>query len=82
MAESDGRGTGGPVMSRFVPTEEQIIPDSEKSVFDWCKEGRADQLAAMVTPQNINDKDEDVGVSKTMLKWTEIKMQMQGSLTL
>ncbi len=47
-------------MSRMVPTEETVIPDKEKSVFDWCKEGRADRLADLLSPQNINEKDEEV----------------------
>lgn len=61
--ESGGRGAGGPVMSRMVPEDEAAIPDDEKSVFDWCKEGRADRLAAMLTAQNINEKDAEASAA-------------------
>ena len=51
---------GGPVMSRAVEKEEDLIPDELKTVFDWCKEGHVTNLAAMVTADNINKTCDNV----------------------
>lgn len=34
--------------------------DTNKSVFDWCKEGNAKKMDALLTRENINSKDEQV----------------------
>ena len=54
-----GGGVGGPVVSRMVNTEEDL-PDNEKTIFDWCKEGRKDRLQNLLSPDNINTKDNQV----------------------
>ena len=48
-------------MSRFVDQEpDAVIPDRDKSVFDWCKEGQVERLRALLTASNINNKDDQV----------------------
>ena len=59
-AKSKDGTTGGPVVSRIIAEEEESVPDDQKTVFDWCKEGNVDRLSAMVTNQNVNSKDEQV----------------------
>ena len=59
-ARSGGTTMGGPVMSRAVEKEEDLIPDELKTVFDWCKEGHVTNLAAMVTADNINKTCDNV----------------------
>ena len=54
-----GGGGGGPVVSTLMKDEE-VIPDQEKSLFDWCKEGNGERLAAMLDREQVNDKDEEV----------------------
>lgn len=34
--------------------------DTNKSVFDWCKEGNAKKMDALLTRENINSKDKQV----------------------
>lgn len=34
--------------------------DTNKSVFDWCKEGNVKKMDALLTRENINNKDEQV----------------------
>lgn len=56
-----GGGVGGPKVSVYAVDEEEVkIPDDQKSVFDWCKEGQVARLAEMVTEQNVNQKDDQV----------------------
>lgn len=40
--------------------DEDDVPDSEKTVFDWCKEGRVKKLESLVTEDCINTKDSQV----------------------
>lgn len=57
-----GGGSGGPVVSTLAnQDEEEAIPDENKTVFDWCKEGNVSKLTATVTESNINGKDSQVG---------------------
>ena len=56
--ERDGM-VGGPAVSRMAD-QESIISDEEKTAFDWCKEGRKDRLSALVSQDNINDRDSQV----------------------
>ena len=61
--EDEGGGGGGgvgPTVSRLVDTEEKLA-EEEKTVFDWCKEGRQDLLRSHLTPDNINNRDSEVG---------------------
>lgn len=52
-------------MSRFVDQEpDAVIPDNDKSVFDWCKEGQVERLSLLLTASNINDKDDQVGIKR------------------
>ena len=51
---------GGPSVSRYAEEKEEVVPDDQKTAFDWCKEGHVTRLAAMVTEDNINEKDEQV----------------------
>ena len=55
-----GGGGVGPVVSRMAD-QEQKLADDEKTLFDWCKEGREDRLQALLTPDNIHAKDSQVG---------------------
>ena len=64
-ARSGGTALGGPVMSRAVEKEEDLIPDELKTVFDWCKEGHVTNLAAMVTAENINETCDNVRCNAT-----------------
>lgn len=54
-----GGGGGGPVVSTLMREEEEIS-DKHKSVFDWCREGNVNRLAAMVTKAEVNTVDEEV----------------------
>lgn len=64
-ARSGGTALGGPVMSRAVEKEEDLIPNELKTVFDWCKEGQVTNLAAMVTAENINETCDNVRCNAT-----------------
>ena len=58
---SGGRGSGvGPVVSTMAREDEEVVPDDQKTAFDWCKEGNVARLVAMVTELTINVKDEQV----------------------
>ena len=60
--EGEGGGGGGgvgPVVSRMADQEEQLA-EEEKTVFDWCKEGRLDQLQTHISHKNINTTDTEV----------------------
>ncbi|XP_020619015.1 acyl-CoA-binding domain-containing protein 6-like [Orbicella faveolata] len=46
--------------------DDDIISDTNKSVFDWCKEGNAKKMDALLTRENINSKDEQ---GLTLLHW-------------
>ena len=62
-SKQNSGGMGGPSVSRYAEETEEVIPDDQKNVFDWCKEGHVTKLAAMVTEENINEKDEQVSES-------------------
>ena len=67
-----GRGGGGgrgPVVSTLMKEQEEDIPEEDKSVFDWCKEGNVDRLSAMLSGSNIGSVDEEVrtGTTKNVL---------------
>lgn len=47
-------------MSRMAMEEEEQIPEEQKTVFDWCKEGNIARMAALVSEQNVNEKDSQV----------------------
>ena len=64
-ARSGGTTMGGPVTSREVEKEEDLIPDELKTVFDWCKEGHVTNLATMVTAENINETCDNVRCNAT-----------------
>ena len=65
-------GMSGPSVSRLAEEVEEVLPDDQKSVFDWCKEGNATRLAAMVTEKNINKKDEQVSETQTLYHYDVI----------
>ena len=52
------KGTGGPAVSTLNSAE--VIPDANKNIFDWCKEGNVTRLSSMVTEANVNTMDEQV----------------------
>ena len=54
-----GGGGVGPVVSRMAD-QEQELAEEEKTLFDWCKEGREDRLQALLSPDNINTIDSQV----------------------
>ena len=60
--EGGGGGGGGvgPVVSRMA-NQERELAEEEKTLFDWCKEGRGNKLQALLSPDNINTKDSQVG---------------------
>jgi len=41
------------------PLPELSVPDLDKTFWDWVKVGNLGKLEELVTPDNINDKDED-----------------------
>lgn len=55
---SSSKGTGGPTVSTLNSAE--VIPDANKNIFDWCKEGHMTRLLSMVTEANMNTVDEQV----------------------
>ena len=55
-----GGGGGGRVVSTLAGEVEEAITDSQKTLFDWCKESNIERLAAMVTADNVDLKDEQV----------------------
>ena len=55
----EGRGGVGPVVSTLMNSVEDI-PDEEKNIFDWCKDGQVAKVAAVVTRNNVNTLDEEV----------------------
>ena len=58
--EDRGGGGGvGPTVSILADQEEELA-EEEKTVFDWCKEGREDLLRSHLTPNNINNRDNEV----------------------
>ena len=61
MMDKRERGGGGvgPAVSRLADKEEELA-EEEKTVFDWCKEGRVDMLQSHLTPTNINTTDNEV----------------------
>ncbi|CAI8048884.1 Acyl-CoA-binding domain-containing protein 6 [Geodia barretti] len=64
--EGEGGGGGvGPTVSRLADQEEELA-EEEKTVFDWCKEGREDRLRSHLTPNNINNRDNE---GMTLLHW-------------
>lgn len=46
-------------ISVSCPRPEDSLPDSDKSIWDWVKEGNLHKLQDLVTAANINVKDED-----------------------
>ena len=54
-----GGGSMGLSVSRMAD-QEQELSEEEKTVFDWCKEGREDRLQSLLSPDNINTTDEQV----------------------
>ena len=55
-----GGGGTGPVVSRMADKESEIA-EEEKTMFDWCKEGREDRLQPLLSLDNINTRDSQVG---------------------
>lgn len=55
-----GKGGGGPIVSTLMSNAEEVIPDENKSAFDWCKEGHVTKLASVVVETNVNMLDEQV----------------------
>ena len=64
--ESGGGSGGGGGTGHSVSTlakgdaEDSEVPDDEKTVFDWCKEGRVSKLESLVTDECVNSKDNQV----------------------
>ena len=56
-----GGGTGHSVSTLAGGDDEDTdVPDEEKTVFDWCKEGCVSKLEGLVTDSNVNLKDNQV----------------------
>lgn len=73
VSGNGGSGGGGWVsVSVMVAPQEEVIPDGEKSLFDWVKEGNAVQLKKMAKSGNcaaeaaITAKDDD---GMALLHW-------------
>ena len=47
--------------------QEQELAEEEKTVFDWCKEGREDRLQPLLSLDNINTKDSQVGTNSHVM---------------
>ena len=47
------------MVSRLADRETELA-EEEKTVFDWCKEGREDLLQSHLSPDNINTRDNEV----------------------
>ena len=43
-----------------MANDDDIIPDNEKTVFDWCKEDDVTQVSRMLQKCDINKKDSEV----------------------
>lgn len=40
--------------------DKQDIPDSQKTIFDWCREGNTDKTKLLLKEIDYNIKDENV----------------------
>ena len=62
-SDSESKGTGMGVGVSTMSADEDEIPDEEKSVFDWCKEGNLDQVKKFLADSKddeVNKRDEEV----------------------
>eukprot|EP00794_Sanderia_malayensis_P016071 gene16072-17694_t len=61
-------GTGVAV-SKFCCTDDEIVKDDEKTVFDWCKEGNIQEVSRIASSQdfNINSLDNNVQILKIQI---------------
>ena len=65
-AKESGSSGGGGGTGHSVSTlaggdgEDTDVPDEEKTVFDWCKEGCVSKLESLVTDGDVNLKDNQV----------------------
>lgn len=62
MPSSPASGAGGPVVSRMAYEDEDDIPDSQKTLLDWCSEGAIKKVEECLKKSDvdINVKDEEV----------------------
>lgn len=42
--------------------DKQEIPDNQKTIFDWCREGNTDKIKLLLKETDSNIKDENVSV--------------------
>ena len=42
--------------------DKQDIPDNQKTIFDWCREGNTDKIKLLLKETDSNIKDENVSV--------------------
>ena len=40
--------------------DKQDIPDNQKTIFDWCREGNTDKIKLLLKETDCNIKDENV----------------------
>ena len=62
VKEKSRGGGGGPAVSTLAGGDsgDSDVPDDEKTVFDWCKEGHVTKLESLLTDDSINSKDSQV----------------------
>lgn len=68
--EDSNKSSGmGPAVSIMCHSEEEIISDENKTVFDWCKEGNCKEVTKFASRKgfDVNSKDEN-GMS--LLHWS------------
>ena len=55
---SSGAGSG-PVVSTLAEKSE-VVPENQKDLFDWCKEGRLDKIKeCLKSGEDINQRDDE-----------------------
>ena len=57
------------------------IPDEEKTVFDWCKEGHVTKLESLVTDDSINSKDSQVYKDEWISLKVAVQLRINGKCT-
>ena len=46
---------------------EEELPDVQKTIFDWCKEGDVPKTQSLLRNYDVNEKDEEVGIWNIIL---------------
>ena len=48
-------------------SDKEDIPDDEKTIFDWCREGNTDKVTLLLRNTDVNIKDENVSIYVILL---------------